>query len=70
VFKFELSELRAQALRVLNPVWRGLAGLAFMVVAMAAIQYDERIAPEVTRLNHSLDGVTADLRTKLASFTL
>jgi hypothetical protein len=50
--------------------WRGLAGVAFMVLAMAAIQYDERLAPELNRLNDGFSHAATDFSKKLASFTL
>lgn len=46
------------------------AGALFMALALAAIQYEEVIAPEMSRLTMGLDSATSDLRTKLASFTL
>jgi hypothetical protein len=70
VFRFDFSEQQTQLRSVFSAQWRMLAGLAFMIMAMAAIQYDEQIAPEVNRVAAGLDHVTADFRTKLASFTL
>jgi hypothetical protein len=46
------------------------AGAAFMVLAMAAIQYEERLAPELTRLNDGFSHVATDFSKKMASFTL
>lgn len=46
-----------------------MAGIAFVTMAMAAIQYEERIAPGVDRLSDGLSNV-ADFSRKLTSFTL
>lgn len=70
MFSFDFTELKARLRSTLSLQWRGVAGLAFMLMAMAAIQYDEQIAPEVSRLSTGIDSVTAGFRTKLASFTL
>jgi hypothetical protein len=41
-----------------------------MVMAMASIQYDEQVAPELARLNDGFSHVATDFSKKLASFTL
>ncbi|MEZ6023799.1 MAG: hypothetical protein R3C16_10400 [Hyphomonadaceae bacterium] len=69
-YQFELSGVKVRMRSVFDAQWRLLAGFAFMFLAMAAIQYEEQIAPEVTRITSGLDAVTADFRTKLTSFTL
>lgn len=46
------------------------AGMAFMALAMAAIQYDEIIAPSVGRISDAFSSATSDLGRTLASFTL
>ena len=68
-FVIDLSGVRTSLRRVADAQWRMLGGLAFMVIAMAAIQYDELIAPEVHRLSDGWSTAATDFRSKLASFT-
>jgi hypothetical protein len=70
MFKIAFIELKQNFRGAFDTHWRGLAGLAFMVMAMAAIQYDERLAPELTRLNDGFSTAATDFSKKLASFTL
>ncbi len=70
MFKIALIELQQNFRSVLDAHWRGVAGLAFTVLAMAAIQYDEHLAPELNRLNNGFSHVAMDFSKKLASFTL
>ena len=70
MFKIAFIELKQNLRSAFDTHWRGLAGVAFMVMAMAAIQYDERLAPELTRLNDGFSHVATDFSKKLASFTL
>ena len=65
----DLDEAKQKVRRLFNAQWRVLAGVAFMALAMAAIQYDEVIAPEVARLSDGWSTV-ADFSRKLTSFTL
>lgn len=46
------------------------AGMAFTVLAMASIQYDEIIAPGVGRISQAWTSATSDLGRTLAGFTL
>ncbi|MGE0740648.1 MAG: hypothetical protein AB7O98_04835 [Hyphomonadaceae bacterium] len=69
-YVIDLSGFRSQMRRVADAQWRRFAGLAFMIVAMAAIEYDEFIAPEMSRLSDTWGGVATDLGRKLTSFTL
>jgi hypothetical protein len=46
------------------------AGMAFMALAMASIQYDENIAPSVGRISDAWSSATTDLGRSLAGFTL
>ena len=55
--------------RALDAPLGALAGMAFTVMAMAAIQYEERIAPGVDRLSNGWSSVSEFSR-KLTSFTL
>jgi len=70
MFKIAFIELKQNLRSAFDTHWRGLAGVAFMVMAMAAIQYDERLAPELTRLNDGFSHVATDFSKKLSSFTL
>jgi hypothetical protein len=70
MFKIALIELKQRFRRACDAQWRLLAGAAFMILAMAAIQYEERLAPELTRLNDGFAHVATDFSKKLASFTL
>jgi hypothetical protein len=70
MFKIAIIELKQNLRSAFDTHWRGLAGVAFMVMAMAAIQYDERLAPELNRLNDGFSTVATDFSKKLASFTL
>lgn len=46
------------------------AGMAFMTLALASIQYDEIIAPGVGRITDAWSAASSDLGRTLASFTL
>lgn len=70
MFKIAMIELKQSFRSTFDRHWRGLAGLAFMILAMAAIQYDEQVAPELARLNDGFSHVATDFSKKLASFTL
>lgn len=48
---------------------RAIAGIAFMLMAMAAIEYDELIAPKVGWISDAWT-VAGDLSRKITSFTL
>ena len=66
----ELSEAKQKLRRLFDAQWRVLAGVAFVALAMAAIQYEEVIAPEVARLSDGWSTVATDFGRKLSSFTL
>ncbi len=70
MFKFAIVELKQNFRSAFDVQWRGLAGLAFMVLAMASIQYDEQVAPEIARINDGFSTVALDFSKKLSSFTL
>jgi hypothetical protein len=65
-----LNDMRSALRRGLDAQARVWGGLAFMAMAMVAIQYDEIIAPEVHRLSDGVSAVASDMRSRLASFTL
>ncbi|MGD9981608.1 MAG: hypothetical protein AB7H66_05050 [Hyphomonadaceae bacterium] len=70
MFKIALIELKQNIRSIFDAQFRVWAGAAFMMLAMAAIQYEERLAPELTRLNDGFSHVAMDFSKKLASFTL
>lgn len=65
-----LDDLKAALQRLGDRQFRLWAGMAFVVLAMASIQYDEFIAPGVGRISEALNSATSDLGRTLASFTL
>ena len=65
-----MSDMK-QAMRSLwNAQYRVLAGLAFMALAMVAIQYDEVLAPKVNGLSDGFGAIASDMSRRLTSFTL
>lgn len=69
-YVIDLSGVRSWLRDFADAQWRMLGGLAFMIIAIAAIQYDELVAPEVSRLSDSWSSPATDFSRKLASFTL
>jgi hypothetical protein len=69
-YVIDLSGMRQSLRRAFNAQWRAWGGLAFMALAMVAIQYDEIIAPEVARLSDGWSTTAADFSKRLTSFTL
>jgi len=67
---FDITEAKQVLRRMRDAQWRALAGLAFMALAMAAIEYEEIIAPELSRLSAGWSTVATDFSRRLASFTL
>lgn len=65
-----VHELQTTLRGLLDTQLRLWAGMAFMVLAMASIQYDEIIAPGVGRISDAWNSATSDLGRTLASFTL
>lgn len=69
-YLFDTTELKQSLRHLFDRQFRRWAGLAFMALAMASIQYDEVIAPEVHRLSDNWSTVATDFSKRLASFTL
>jgi hypothetical protein len=65
-----VDDLKATLRSLFDAQFRLWAGMAFVVLAMASIQYDERIAPGVDRISDAWNSATSDLGRTLASFTL
>jgi hypothetical protein len=66
---FSLQAPKQVLQRALDAPWRALVGVAFVLMAMVAIQYEEKIAPGVNRISDGWSSV-ADFSRKLTSFTL
>jgi len=69
-YVIDLSGVKSRLRHVADAYWRVLGGFAFIVIAMAAIQYDEHIAPEVSRLSDGWSTAATDLSRKVTSFSL
>ena len=65
-----VGKMRQTLLKLYETQFRMWAGLAFMLAAMAAIEYDEIIAPEMNRISDAWGSVATDFSRRLASFTL
>jgi hypothetical protein len=65
-----IDDMRATLRSLGDAQFRLWAGMAFMVLAMMSIQYDENIAPGVGRISDAWNTATTDLGRTLASFTL
>lgn len=70
MFGFDLGELKQQVQSVFDAQVRLWAGAAFMAAALAAIQYDEIIAPELSRVSDAWTNAAGDFSRRLTSFTL
>lgn len=70
MFGLDLNDLREGVRSVFDAQVRIWAGLAFMALAMVAIQYDEIVAPKVHGLSDGIGSVATDMSRRLASFTL
>jgi hypothetical protein len=65
-----LSDMRDVMRSALDAQVRVWAGVAFMALAMVAIQYDEIVAPRVHEFSDGLGTVATDMGRRLTSFTL
>ncbi len=65
-----VGKMRQTLRKLYETQFRMWAGLAFMLAAMAAIEYDEIIAPEMNRISDAWGSVATDFSRRLASFTL
>lgn len=70
MFASYLNDLRETLRSTFDAQFRVWAGLAFMALAMAAIQYDEVVAPRVHGLSDGFGAIASDMSRKLSSFTL
>lgn len=67
---FNLGGLKDQMRGAFDTQLRFWAGVAFTALALAAIEYEEVIAPNVSRVSDACGAVATDFSRKLASFTL
>jgi hypothetical protein len=69
-YAIDLPDLSARLREAFTPHWRGIAGAFFLVLALAAIEYDEFLAPSVSRISDSWTTVATDFSRKLATLSL
>lgn len=65
-----LSDMKQTMRSAWHSQYRIWAGLAFMALAMVAIQYDEVLAPRVNGLSDGFGAIASDMSRRLTSFTL
>lgn len=65
-----IDDMKTTLRSLFDRQFRLWAGMAFMTLALASIQYDEIIAPGVGRISDAWNSATTDLGRTLASFTL
>ncbi len=65
-----LSDMRQTMRSALDVAFRIGAGFAFVIIAAAAIQYDEVVAPTVHGLSDGFGSVASDMSRRITSFTL
>lgn len=63
-----IGELKATLRSLGNTQFRFWAGIAFMALALASIQYDEIIVPGVGRISQAWNSAASDFTRSLASF--
>ena len=70
MFGFSLSGLKEHVLATIDAQLRILVGVGFVAMAMAAIEYDEIIAPSVSKISGAWGSVASDLGRKVSSLAL
>jgi hypothetical protein len=70
MFGLDLSGLGDGVRGLFNAQWRLWAGAGFVALAIVAIQYEESIAPGVSRISDAWGGVASELGRKVASLAL
>jgi hypothetical protein len=70
MFGFALTEMKQHVNDRWDLMYRFFAGGAFVVLAMASIQYDEHVAPNVERVSNAWSMTATDVGRRLSSFTL
>ena len=66
----DLYDLRESVRALLSAHTRSWMGAAFVAAAMISIQYQEVVAPHVSRLSDAWSSTTLDLGRKLSGLTL
>jgi hypothetical protein len=64
----DLYDVKAHLRLLLATQTRTWMGVVFVTAALFSIQYDEVLAPHVTRISDAWTSTAADLTRKLASF--
>lgn len=70
MFGMDLNDIREGVRSAFDAQVRIWGGLAFMALAMVAIQYDEVVAPKVSGFSDGIGSVATDMSRRLSSFTL
>ena len=70
MFRSHLNDMRQTLQSAFDAQYRVWAGLAFLALAMVAIQYDEVVAPKVHGFSNGFGAIASDMGRKLTSFTL
>jgi hypothetical protein len=65
-----LSDMKQIMRSAFDVGFRIFGGLAFVLLAAAAIQYDEVVAPKFSGLSDGIGSVATDMSRRLTSFTL
>lgn len=64
-YLIDLADFKYAVHQAWDAQWRKGAGVVFMLLAVAAIQYDEVIAPELSRWSDALSSVSSELGRKV-----
>jgi len=70
MFSSHLNDMRQTLQSAFDTQYRVWAGLAFLALAMVAIQYDEVVAPKVQGFSTGFSAIASDMSRKLTSLTL
>lgn len=70
MFDLDMSELKLQLRRALDGQVRLWAGGLFVALALMAIEYDEIVAPEMSKISHAWGSAVTDLGRRLSVFSL
>ena len=69
-FAIDLHDLREHFHGLVAAQARTWVGAAFVAAAMFSIQYEEVLAPHVTRISDAWNATTADISRRIAGFSL
>jgi hypothetical protein len=70
MLSYALSDMKQTMRSAFDVGFRVFGGLAFVLLAAAAIQYDEVVAPKFSGLSDGIGSVATDMSRRLTSFTL